>query len=100
MALVHLGVVDDGHHGFEAALRDVEDAPHVILHVIARDGVRRERRGRGSNDGMLSGGFSRNVGHGFHPSPLWVAGRAGNLAPAQDFSMQPPTSGAAPMTLT
>ena len=48
VALVHLGVVDDAHHGFELALGNIEHAAHVILHLVARDGVRRQgRRGRG-----------------------------------------------------
>ena len=47
VALAHLGIVDDAHHGFHAALRDFEHAAHVILHVVARDDVRRQRGGGG-----------------------------------------------------
>ena len=49
VAFVYLSIVHDGHHGFEAALRDIEDAPHVIFHIIAGDCVRRKGRG-GSRD--------------------------------------------------
>ena len=49
--LVHLRVVHDAHHGFQAPLGNIEDAPHVILHVVAGDRVRRKRRGCGGNSG-------------------------------------------------
>ena len=50
--LVHLRVVHDAHHRFQAPLRDVKDASHVILHVVTRDGVGRKRGGRRRNRGM------------------------------------------------
>lgn len=40
MALMNLGVIDDSHHGFDAALGNIEDAAHVIFHVVASDKVR------------------------------------------------------------
>jgi len=52
VALVDLSVVDDSHHGFEAALGNVEDAAHVVLDVVASDGVLGERRG-GRGDGAV-----------------------------------------------
>ena len=52
MAIVDLGVVHDGHHGFDAALRDLEDAAKVIFHVIAGDTVGRERSS-GRGDGRM-----------------------------------------------
>ncbi len=47
VALMDLGVVNDGHHGFNAAIRNIENLSHVIFHVIARDKV----RGHGSCGG-------------------------------------------------
>jgi hypothetical protein len=71
VALVNLRVIDDGHHGFEAALGDVEDAAHVVLHVVARDGVGRESRCGGGDSGMdCSGSFCGGITRGFHQSPL------------------------------
>ena len=56
VALVHLCVVHDGHHRFQAPLRDVEDAAHVVLHVVASDGVLGQGRGRcGDGAGPNSG---------------------------------------------
>ena len=64
--LVHLGIIHDAHHGFETPLGDVKDAAHVVLHVLARDGVRRERRGGGGNGRMhCVNVYSGNVTHGF-----------------------------------
>src|ERR1035438_2317023 len=56
MAFAHLRVVHDGHHSFEPPVRDVEDAPHVILHIVARNFVRRQGRGRRDNGAMRRGG--------------------------------------------
>src|SRR4029077_14360933 len=50
--LVDLRVVHDRHHGFQATLGDVEDAAHVVLHVVAGDGVLGQRGG-GRGDGAV-----------------------------------------------
>src|SRR5260370_25235774 len=55
MALVHLSIVDDAHHGFELAFRNVKDAPHVVLHVFAGDGMGWKGRGR-RRDGAVRRG--------------------------------------------
>src|SRR5438270_13872921 len=66
MSFVHLRVVHDAHHGFQAPLGNVEDPAHVVLHVVARDGMRRERCGRSRNRGMhCVSVYSGNVSHGF-----------------------------------
>ncbi len=41
MTMVHLGVIHDGHHGFQAAFGNIEDTAHVILDVVARYEIRR-----------------------------------------------------------
>lgn len=46
VALVHLGVVHDGHHSFHAPVRDLKDPSHVIFNVIARDKVWGQSSGR------------------------------------------------------
>jgi len=73
--LVNLGVIDDAHHRFEAALGNVKDASHVYLHVIARDGVGRERGGRRGDGGIRGwGSFCGSIARGFHQSP-WAQSR-------------------------
>ncbi len=72
--VVNLRVINDAHHRLEAALRDVKDAAHVDLHVLARDGIGRERRGRGGDRGMRSSCFYGSIDDGFHQSP-WAQGR-------------------------
>ena len=49
VTLVDLSVIDNGHHGFDAALGDVKDTAHVIFHVIARDKVWRQSGSRSRN---------------------------------------------------
>jgi hypothetical protein len=49
ITLLDLRVVDDGHHGFQAPVRNIKDATHVVFHVVASNGVRRKRRGRCGN---------------------------------------------------
>ncbi len=38
VAMMNLGIINDGHHGFEAAFGDIKDATHIVFHVVAGDG--------------------------------------------------------------
>ena len=70
MPVVNLGVINDAHHCFEAALGNVKDASHVDLYVVARDGV--ERQGGGCCGDRRMPGYGRfclSRAHGFHQSP-------------------------------
>ncbi len=49
VALVHLRVVHDRHHRFQPPFRNIENTPHVVLHILTGDRVGRQRRGRGGN---------------------------------------------------
>jgi hypothetical protein len=51
VALVDGGIVHNGHHGFQAAFRDVEYATHVVLDVVTGDQMGRESRSRSGNGG-------------------------------------------------
>jgi hypothetical protein len=52
--MMNLGIINDGHHGFEAAFGDIKDAAHVVLHVVTGDGERRDS-GSGRGDGGIGG---------------------------------------------
>jgi len=59
VALMHLRVIDDRHHSFELAFGDVEDAAHVVLHVIAGDEVLGNGGRGGENDRIRRCGTRR-----------------------------------------
>ena len=52
VAMMDLGIIHDGHHGFEAAFGDIKDAAHVVFHVVAGDGEGGESSG-GRGDGGI-----------------------------------------------